>query len=814
MSRWIDLRRWSLLLLLLSPLLAIAQSPGPVRVDAVVVELVSRTTSVRPGQDARLALSLRHDRHWHTYWRTPGDSGLPTRLELSLPDRYSASELEWPLPERIPISPLVNYGYEGDVLLPFTLRVPADAQLGTVRLKARASWLMCRDVCIPGDAELTLDLPVKPTEPADGLLAERFNRVEAQIPRVRRPVSAWAEGGKLSIGVDEPLGSAMFFPYAENLIRHAAAQVLYAYEGSAQRRLEVQLSDEGLAAVSTGDGLVRAASGVLVHDGAAFELVPSAAPLALTGGREIARVAEPVPSQASGSSGSATRPRALFPGLGGGGTLGSGGAGSSGVTVLPPGPSSALGSASTGLMLALGFALLGGLILNLMPCVFPVVGLKVLSFASVIDPRRGLSSQTGGVLLTAARAGVNTPLLPSQHRQIQALSRRRAVFFAAGVLLSFWVLAALLFLLRSLGVAAGWGFQLQSPAFVVAMGLLFVVVGLNFSGVFEVGLSLTRLGQFDPAAGASAGRTNRTQDADGWSSFGSGALAVLVATPCTAPFMGSALGFTLSSSMIEAFAVFTALGLGMASPYLLLGWFPAWLKWLPRPGRWMESLRQLLAFPMYASAAWLAWVLGQQAGGDAVLSFALGAVLVSLACWILGRFVQQRAGGKPWLAVALALVIVVAGMVLAWPQTGPAQSGRASAGSAPLESVPGTAITGWQVWSPERVQAAQSQGRPVFVEFTAAWCVSCQANKKLVLERETVVAAFQSRDVLLLRADWTQQDARITAELARFGRNGVPLYLLYGPDGASPQILPELLTTAMVLQAVQALPAKLAPKSR
>jgi thiol:disulfide interchange protein/DsbC/DsbD-like thiol-disulfide interchange protein len=812
MSRWIDLRCWSLLLLL-SPLLAIAQSPGPVRVDAVVVELVSRATSVRPGQDARLALSLRHDPHWHTYWRTPGDSGLPTRLEFSLPERYSASELEWPVPERIPISPLVNYGYEGDVLLPFTLRVPADAQPGTVRLKARVSWLMCRDVCIPGEADLTLDLPVKQAEPADGPLAERFNRAEAQIPRVRRPASVWADGGKLSIAVDEPLGSAVFFPYAETLIRHAAAQVLYAYEGSAQRRLEVQLSDEGVAAVAAGDGLVRAASGVLVHDGAAFELVPSAAPSALTGGREIARVAEPAPSQGSGSSGAAG-PRALFPGLGGGGTLGSGGAGSSGVNVFAPGSSPASGSAGGGLMLALGFALLGGLILNLMPCVFPVVGLKVLSFASVMDPKRGLSSQTGGVVLTAARAGINAPLLSSQHRQIQALSRRRAVFFAAGVLVSFWVLAALLFLLRSLGVAAGWGFQLQSPAFVVAMGLLFVVVGLNFSGVFEVGLSLTRLGQFDPAAGASGGRANRARGADGWSSFGSGALAVLVATPCTAPFMGSALGFTLSSPMFEAFAVFTALGLGMASPYLLLGWFPAWLKWLPRPGRWMESLRQLLAFPMYASAVWLAWVLGQQAGGDAVLSFALGAVLVSMACWIFGRFVQQRAAGIPWLAVAFALAAAAAGVVLAWPPAEPTQPARTSTGSAPAESSPATAMAGWQAWSPERVQAARSQGRPVFVDFTAAWCVSCQANKKLVLERETVVAAFQSRDVLLLRADWTQQDARITAELARFGRNGVPLYLLYGPDSANPQILPELLTTAMVLQALQALPVKPQPQSR
>jgi thiol:disulfide interchange protein DsbD len=273
---------------------------------------------------------------------------------------------------------------------------------------------------------------------------------------------------------------------------------------------------------------------------------------------------------------------------------------------------------------------------------------------------------------------------------------------------------------------------------------------------------------------------------------------VLVATPCTAPFMGSALGFTLSSPIVEAFAVFTALGLGMAAPYLLLGWFPAWLRWLPRPGRWMESLRQLLAFPMYASAAWLAWVLEQQVGGDAVLSFALGAVLVAMACWMVGRFVQQSAERSPWGMSALALATALAGIWLAWPQDHATQPAQGLLGARVPESST-AALAGWQAWSPERVQAAQAQGRPVFVDFT-------------VLEREAVQAAFQSRDVLLLRADWTQQDARITTELARFGRNGVPLYLLYAPQAAAPRLLPELLTTTVILEALQSLP--LAPARR
>ncbi len=743
-----------------------AVAGGAVRVDAVEVELVGDRAAIVPGEAMQLGLRIRHDPQWHTYWRNPGDSGLPTQVALALPEGFEAGAIEWPAPQRLFIPPLANYGYEDEIVLPMPLTVPAHVDGERVRFAGKASWLMCREICIPGEADVALELPVQRSgTAAKSRFAPLFDAAERRTPRETIDALVRADGDRLAIGLPGAVSTAEFFPYRTGLLRNAEEQVLSEADGEGVgAQLVVRLSEDGAREAQRDPAaLLAAADGIVIVDGRARELSVRAAAQAWTSGAEISRVAgapAAMPATASG--------RPALPGFG-----------------AAPGASRIDGSAIDGsrddrarsgsaivgsLWVAALFGAIGGLILNLMPCVFPVIGLKVLGFMR-------------------------------QNGEADSSSRINALVFAAGVVVSFWVLAGLLLALRSAGEAAGWGFQLQSPAFVAAMALLFVAIGLNFSGVYQIGTSLTRLGRFD------TGERGRHPILG---SFGSGVLAVLVATPCTAPFMGSALGYTLGSSTTDALVVFTAIALGMALPYLLLGFFPGWLRWLPRPGRWMETFRQSLAFPMYATAAWLGWVLGQQAGIDAVFALAIGAVLIGFAAWLLGRFVQDGASAstrgthaRRRFSAALAAAAFATALLAVWPAT---QRGDAQLRASTAGATPGAALSAgtaqWLDWSSERVREARAARRPVFVDFTAAWCVSCQANKLLVLERESIVSEMAQRGVVRLRADWTHRDDAITAELARFGRNGVPLYLLYGPGDDEPQILPELLTTGIVRDAL------------
>ena len=730
-------------------LVAALVNAQPVRVDAVEVELVADRTAAVAGQPLSVGLLIRHDPHWHTYWRNPGDSGLPTRLDLTLPEGWTAAGIAWPMPQRIFIGPLANYGYEGDLLLPVALNVPASLAAGRVTLSGKASWLMCKDVCIPGEATVRLELPVQ-AQAAASPHAGRFDRNAAATPRSVMPVRAFVAPGAVSLLFDRPaLARAEFFPYQEGLVSAPAPQALHRLgpQGASSWRMELRTADGVDAAAFDKAGFFGAVSGLLVLDGQPVEVKISRADAAPESGTKV--------SVASGAQDTAAQGGAagLLGALGGATT---------------PGAQATEGDVLS-LVLAVLFGVLGGLILNLMPCVFPVIGLKVLAFAR----------DAGG------------------HPREMRLS---ALAFAAGVLVSFWGLAALLLALRAAGQSVGWGFQLQSAPFVASMALLFMLIGLNLVGVFEVGVGLTRLGNFDPAARGGTGAAG---------SFGSGALAVLVATPCTAPFMGSALGFTLGRPAVELFLVFGAIAVGMALPYLALGWFPRALAWLPRPGRWMESFRQLLAFPMFATVAWLAWVLGQQAGVDAVLGLTLGAVLLSMACWLYGRFVQSPSAVHRGLAAVLAALALLAALFVAWPQdvvmptggTGATADGAGS-GDGSVPGSGGARAAGWQAWSDATVERELAAGHAVFVDFTAAWCVSCQVNKKLVLERDPVAAEMQGRGVVRLRADWTHRDTTITAALARHQRNGVPLYLLYTPGQVLPRVLPELLTPGIVMQAL------------
>jgi thiol:disulfide interchange protein/DsbC/DsbD-like thiol-disulfide interchange protein len=694
---------------------ALSNGAAPVKTEHVEAELIAERAGFTPGAVTTVALRLKMQEHWHTYWKNPGDSGLPTKIAWKLPPGFEAGPIQWPHPQPLPTGPLMNYGYDGEVLLLTDIKAPADLPRGAnVAISARADWLVCKDVCIPENAKLALTLPVvSSAAPPNGVWQRQFAATRAAFPqtlsnlRVEAGSDAKLLELKWNASAAQTLSQVRFFPERGDVIQHAAKQDLLRDGDGYRLRIP-------LAAVLPKD--VNTIAGVLVADAAwdASSLRKAAAIDVPLGAPLAPLAANAVPLAAS--------------------------------TAAPaPATTSAL-PATIGI--ALAFAFIGGLILNLMPCVFPVLGIKIVNFVE--------------------RAHADHGVL-----------RKQGWLFTLGALAAFMLLAGVMLALRAGGMQIGWGFQLQSPLFVSLLACLFFLLALNLSGVFEVGAAAQRL------AGNVAGK-DKYADA-----FLSGVLAAVVATPCTAPFMGAAIGYTLAQPVAVTLAIFAALALGMALPVLLLSWFPQWLGLLPKPGRWMETFKQVMAFPLYATVIWLAWVLGAQAGNDAVLRLLLGLLVLGMAAWIYGRWSLR---GKA-LPLALAGLMAVAGLALAWPGK-LAPSARATA-----------AEDAWQSWSQDKVAQLRAQGKPVFVDFTAAWCITCQVNKRVALNRDEVMAAFKSHGVALLRADWTAQDPAITQALAALGRNAVPVYALYPADSAAPpQLLPEVLTPSVVVQALQALP--------
>jgi thiol:disulfide interchange protein DsbD len=683
---------------------ALAAASAVVSTGQVRAELVAHAPEgVVPGRTLWLGLAIDHASGWHTYWRNPGDSGLPTTLRWSLPPGFEAGDIEWPLPRRLPVGPLMNFGYEGALLLPVRVTVPEGFAGQALAVRLRADWLVCKDVCIPEGGDFALDIPAQASTAAH---AVRFAAAWAQQPLpVQAQASARVEGGALVVSASA-LPAALhgrelhFFPEQAGVIDNAAAAV-QRWDGAAWE-LRVPLSryrNEGPAAIDA--VLVDAQGGSAVRLGFAVSgewpapgSVAAAAPAAATG-----------------------------------------------LTTPPP-----AGQAAPGFVLALLLAVVGGALLNLMPCVFPVLALKLMSFAGHAHARRQLV--VGGLAYTA------------------------------GVVLSFLALAALLLALRAGGEQIGWGFQLQSPLFVAALALLFTLIGLNLAGVYQFNLVLP---------GNLAALRARHPVAD---SALTGVLVVAVASPCTAPFMGAALGVAATLPAAQALAIFAALGFGMALPYLLATLWPGLARALPRPGPWMLRFKSLMAFPMFATVVWLLWVLGHQIGVDGATGV-LGALLaLAFVAWALGTPGMGR-GARAGFGVASLAVL---GLTLAWA----APSLRTV--DAPVQAV--AADARWQPWSVQAVAEAHAQGRAVFVDFTAAWCVTCQVNKRTVLADPVVLADFDLRNVALMRADWTRPDAAIAAELARLGRNGVPVYALYLPGQALPLLLPELLTVQLVREAL------------
>jgi thiol:disulfide interchange protein/DsbC/DsbD-like thiol-disulfide interchange protein len=679
---------WTLLIVLLFAAPAAADDAPKVQ-----TRLIAERDAVAPGGTLTLAFEQDIAAGWHTYWLNPGDVGQPTTLAWSLPAGWKAGELQWPYPVRLPVGPFMDFGYEGKVWLLAALTAPANARPGdVVTLKADATWLVCKEVCIPEEATLTL--PVRIGTPSGAGRAAAFAAARARLPAP----SPWAARYRLGAALDlfvaarplaqaHPLGAA-FFPLASGMVKGPAPQSM----GFAASGLVLRLA-AGKALVKNGGAL----EGVLVlssADGSTQALQIKAQP-------------GPVPD-------------ADF----------SGGPGDTGI----------------GLLLALLLAFAGGLILNLMPCVLPVLAMKAFA----------LSSQAG---------------------RDRGEAVRESLAYGVGAIFSFVGLGALLLALRAGGEAIGWGFQLQEPLVVAGFALLMFGVGLNLSGVFEV-------------AGFGGG-DNLARAGGVVGSFFTGVLAVAVAAPCTAPFMAAALGYALTQPALPALGIFLALGFGFAAPFVAVGVSPLLMRALPRPGAWMIRFKQALAFAMYGTAAWLTWVLAQQAGANAVAAVLAAAIAVGFGAWIWGlsRSFGPRGRGVGALVTLIAIVLALSSLALLKPAA--AQQGSVNVTGIPSEP-----------YSATRLAALRAENRAVFVNATAAWCITCLVNDEAALSGARVRQAFAERHVAYVVADWTRRDPEITALLAAHGRSGVPLYLYYAPGAAAPAVLPQILTEGEVLAAL------------
>jgi thiol:disulfide interchange protein DsbD len=688
---------------------ATGEAPRKPSTPRVRVELISEREGIVPGASFWVGVRQRIAPGWHTYWINPGDSGEPMTIEWALPPGFEAEDLVWPHPERLPVGPAMTFGYSREVVLLARITAPDALEPGdTVTLAGRAAWLVCEKICIPEEGDVRLALPVVAGDPPPSPLGARA------IARARRAVPApspWpasfsvtAEAIALEVEAAglaaDRIADVYFYPGQWGVVDHAAPQ-------------QVAIGERGITVRAARGALTASAEapieGVLVVKERLDDGVASQA-FALRATRQGAPPAAPAPA----------------PGL--------------------------------SLLQVVALALAGGLVLNLMPCVLPVLSVKALAMVR----------HAGHDRATLARHGVA---------------------YTAGVLASFGVVAGALVSLRAGGAQIGWGFQLQSPVFVTLLAYLFFALALGLSGAIVIGGRITGAGHALAARPGCAG------------SFFTGALATVAATPCTAPFMGVAVGFAVTAAPATALLVFEALGLGLALPYLLLSLVPAWCRLLPRPGPWMIRLEQLLAFPLYATVAWLTWVVSRQSGPEGVAAVAAGLVLIAFAAWLFQATRTSSGWGRRMATAAAgiaALAAIALGPLIA---AGPPAPGSRSA------SAPGAIA--WEPFSASRVAELRAEGKPVFVNFTAAWCVTCLVNERVALGSPAVADTFRAKGVACLKADWTNRDPEIARVLGSFGRSGVPLYVVYPParpgepGGGEPSILPQILSEGTIIDAIE-----------
>lgn len=666
--------------------LAAPSGPDTVITPHVRASLISEQRSIEPGQSFWVALHFDIIDGWHTYWENAGDSGNPPRIEWQLPPGFSASDIHWPYPQRLPVGPLMNYGYSNEAWLLVRITAADNIKTAQAGLKASAKWLVCEEECIPEEGEFSLSLAVAaPGESQPSSWHAQFQRIQQRLPQPSPwPQRIHVEDNEINLRIQiaeraaGQIDDVYFFPASYGIIEHAAQQIFTVDD----QTLSINIRRGDLKTQA-----LQSLQGVLVFS----EQLPDGT---LTRAFEINSTADAVASQH--------------------------------------------------LWLILAFALLGGLLLNIMPCVFPILSLKALS-----------------IVQTAAHSA--------------ALARRNGYVFTLGVLLSFAIIAATLLILRAGGEAIGWGFQLQSPLFVLTLAWLIFAMGLQFSGVWSFGESWIGIGH------------NIATQRSYLGAFMTGVLAVIVATPCTAPFMGTALGYALSQPAWIAVMIFLCLGLGMALPWLLISLWPGLSNILPRPGAWMERIKQVLAFPLYATVAWLLWVLAQQVDQQSLLYALLSLVLIALGLWF---WQNARRASKAWRRSAVMALLLLIGLMTTMLLK-----------LEPAATIAASAQQNMEPYDADTLARFRAEGKAVLVNFTAAWCITCLVNEKVVLSSDEIKKELRDKSIVYMKGDWTNRDPAITRVLEQYGRSGVPLYLYFPsePQGEA-IVLPNILTRGIVLQ--------------
>lgn len=683
--------------------------------DPVHVNLIYENETIQPGRPFWVAVQMKIADNWHSYWKNPGEAGMAASIVWDLPEGFTAGPIQWPYPKRLVSEMGVGFGYEGNVDLLVEITPPAtQAPQAPVTIGAKVNWLVCSDAsCLPGESTApAVTIPTSPDAPqAKTQWIEEFSRARSSLPKKVSKLNAKRKNHLVELQVDtsrDHVASADFFPEKKKTI-DSDAKITLSKDPGTPGKYVVVMNETAKAEHLKGvlvlfDGVNSQAIDALEIDVPIFE--DKAAP-------EVLSMAES-PIKA--------------------------------IPMPPQGDIAVHHSENLTLGLALAMAFVGGMILNLMPCVLPVISLKIFSFIKMAGKSRKIMLKHG-------------------------------LLFAAGVLASFWLLAGVMLALQAYGSSVGWGFQLQEPLFVGVLASLLLVFGLSLFGVFELGTSVM----------SAAGRVSVEKDTGLWGSFMSGVLATAVATPCTGPFLGSAVGFAVTLSPLPAMMIFTFLGLGMAFPYLLLSTFPELLRFVPKPGPWMVTFKEVMGFFIMATVLWLVWVFGAQTSNIGVFLLLAAFFFLALGSWIYGKWgspVKKKTTRMISYALATACVVIASYAII----------NSATFSVSPYNEKGEVAEGGWEAFSPERVAELQKQGIPVLVDFTAKWCLICQANH-VVLDMQDVAKEIADAGAVKMVADWTRNDPVITEELRKFGRNSVPLYVIYHPDSSkSPVVLPQVLT--------------------